>query len=406
MGERWLVGFPPDREGLVPWTRPGEGVREARREPLARVAGAVGRRVVLVVPGEEVLLTRVVPPRASQRELEKALPYLLEESLSVPVETLHFASGPRQADGGLPVAVVAERLMSEWLEQARAVGITPEAVIPAPLLLPLEPGAWSLALMPERVWLRSGPHRGWAIDAGNLAFTLRLALEESVGDPPRRLIVWRGAGVGGEALFADLDLPIEWRTLEGDPLTLLAVGDRAGEGLDLARGRFAPTGRLAGVVRALRPTLALALVWLALRAGETGWEIQRLEARAAGLDQAIERVFRESFPEVKRIVNPRVQMNQGLEALRGQGGGPGAEGEKGFLALLGRAGGALRESPQPLVNGIRYAEGKLEVSMRLPDLQRLDALKKRLESQTLTVAILSANREGDGVAARLRVESP
>ncbi|MBF0163529.1 MAG: hypothetical protein HQM01_03305, partial [Magnetococcales bacterium] len=352
------------------------------------------------------LLTRVVPPRASQRELEKALPYLLEESLSVPVETLHFATGPRQADGGLPVAVVAERLVDEWLEQARAVGITPEAVIPAPLLLPLEPGAWSLALMPERVWLRSGVNRGWAIEAESFGFALRLALEEAVGDPPRRLIVWRGAGVGGEEALSGLDLPIEWRTLEGDPLALLAAGDRPGEGLDLAQGRFAPTGRLSGVLRALRPTLALACLWLALRAGETGWEIRQLEARAIELDQAIERVFRESFPEVKRIVNPRVQMNQQLEALRGQAGGAGAEGDKGFLALLGRAGGSLREPPQPLVSGIRYAEGKLEITMRLPDLQRLDALKKRLESHALTVAIQSANREGDGVVARLRLESP
>ncbi|MBF0417176.1 MAG: type II secretion system protein GspL [Magnetococcales bacterium] len=406
MGERWLIGFPPDREGLVGWTRPGEGARTVRREPLARVAGAVGRRVVLVVPGEEVLLTRVMPPRASSRELEKALPYLLEESLSVSVETLHFAAGPRQADGCMPVAVVAERLMAEWMGQARAVGITPEAVIPEPLLLPLEPGAWSLLLLSERVLLRAGAYRGWAIDAGNLTFALRLALEAAVGEPPRRLIVWRGEGVVGEAELSGLDLPIEWRTLEGDPLTLLALGDRPGNGLDLAQGGFAPSGQLAGVVRALRPTLALALVWLALRIGESGWEVMRLDERAVALDQAIERVFRESFPEVKRIVNPRVQMNQQLEALRGQGGGTNAEGEKGFLSLFGRAGAALRDTPQLLVNGVRYAEGKLEMALRLPDLQRLDQVKKRMESQSLVVAILSANREGDGISARLRVESP
>ncbi|MEO5347330.1 MAG: type II secretion system protein GspL [Magnetococcus sp. YQC-9] len=404
MGERWLIGFPPDREGLVSWTRPGDGACAVQRDLLARVAEKVGRRVVLVVPGEEVLLTRVVPPRIGQRDLERAVPYLLEESLSAPVESLHFATGLRQADGGLPVAVVAERLVAEWLEQARAAGILPEAVIPAPLLVPTEPGAWSLVLMPQRAWLRSGAHRAFAFDRENLVFMLRLALEEAVGEPPRRLIVWRGDGVAeDEGVLGGVDLPVEWRRLEGDPLGLLASGDRSGGGIDLAQGAFAPTGRLSGLIRALRPTLGLALLWLMLHAGETGWEIYRLSERVEGLDRSIERVFRESFPEVKRIVNPRVQMNQQLEALRGTGAG--GQENKGFLSLLGKAGGALKEVPQAVLNGVRFAEGKMELALRLPDLQRLDVLKKRLEAQALTVAIQSANRESDGIAARLKVES-
>ncbi|MBF0270748.1 MAG: type II secretion system protein GspL [Magnetococcales bacterium] len=405
MGERWLMRLPPDSEGRVIWTAPGDGARVARRDPLSQVATMAGRRVVLVVPGEEVLLTRVVPPKAGQRDLLKAVPYLLEESLSAPVEQLHFALGQRESDGGLPVAVVALRQLEEWLEPVRGAGLEPEAVLPAPLLLPLEPGAWSVLLTPEIAWVRTGACAGFGVDAANLAVALGLALSDGVVPPPERLEVWLDPErQEPPASLAALGVVVMWHRFAGDPLTVLAAHDRPGGGLDLAQGRFARAGRMGGMVRALRPTLVLLLIWLLMRGGEAGLQAFRLEQRADELDRAIQGVFRESFPEVKRIVNPKVQMTQQLESLKG--GGRGTEGNKGFLSVFGRSGKALREIPESVLNGVRFGEGKLELMVRLPDLQRLDVLKQRMEGSGLAVGIQSASREGEGIAARLKVESP
>ncbi|MBF0192819.1 MAG: type II secretion system protein GspL [Magnetococcales bacterium] len=405
MGERWLMRLPPDSEGRVIWTAPGDGARTARRDPVAQVAALAGRRLVLVVPGEEVLLTRVTPPKAGQRDLLKAVPYLLEESLSAPVEQLHFALGRRGADGELPVAVVAVRQLEEWLEPVRAAGVEPEAVVPAPLLLPLEPGVWSVLLTPECAWVRTGECAGFGVDPANLAMALGLALSDAAARPPERLGVWFDPALQAQPEpLASLGVGVEWHPFSGDPLTVLAAYDRPGGGLDLAQGPFAPASRMGGVVRALRPTLALLLIWLLMRGGEAGLEAFRLEQRAVELDRAIQGVFRESFPEVKRIVNPRVQMTQQLESLKG--GGRGSDTGKGFLSVFGRSGQALREIPESVVNGVRYGEGKLELMVRLPDLQRLDVLKQRMEGSGLAVGIQSASREGEGIAARLKVESP
>ncbi|MBF0214744.1 MAG: hypothetical protein HQM00_14475, partial [Magnetococcales bacterium] len=182
------------------------------------------------------------------------------------------------------------RLMEEWLEWARGVGLTPEAVLPAPLLLPWEPGSWSVVITPERgCWVRSGEHAGWGVDEENLLFALKRALSDPEWQPPERLVVWRGAEAEKpDAAIEGLGIPVEWRHHHGDPLTLLAAHDRPGRGIDLAQGRFARSGQMDGVWRTLRPTAVLLLIWLLMRGGETGIEAWRLAERAEGLDRAIE----------------------------------------------------------------------------------------------------------------------
>jgi hypothetical protein len=104
------------------------------------------------------------------------------------------------------------------------------------------------------------------------------------------------------------------------------------------------------------------------------------------------------------VVNPRVQMTQQLEALRGPSGGE--AGGRGFLSLFARVGSALREAPESRLQGVRYGEGKLELMLLLPDLQHLDAVKQRIERSGGVVSVLSVNREGEVTAARLKVEAP
>ncbi|NGZ06405.1 MAG: type II secretion system protein GspL [Magnetococcales bacterium] len=405
MGERWLIQWPPDAAGHVTWAAPGDGARVARRDSLATVAGLAGRRVVLVVPGEEVLLIRTTPPKGSRNDQLQALPYLLEESLSAPVESLHFAVAPEPGTREMAVAVVAVRLMEEWLEMARTAGVQPEAVIPAPVLVPLERAAWSIALGADQVWVRCRVHAGWATDREHLLFTLRLALEDPAwGERPERLIVWLPPdGDAGLTGLGELGIAVEWRHHAGELLTLLAAHDRPGEAINLAQGRFAPASRVAGWLGAMRPTLLLCGCWLLLRGAEAGLELWRMEQQIVELDQRIEQVFRQAVPEVKRIVNPKVQMSQHLDVMRGAGRSDGA---RGGLALLGRAGTALQATPEGVLNGLSYGENKLELRVRLPDLQRLDGLKQRLEGSGLRVAIQSASRESDGVAVRLKVEWP
>src|SRR5690606_31387764 len=86
----------------------GRVVRQAQAGPLVDAAAfAVGRRVVVLVPGAEVVLTETTLPKASPARLRKMLPFSLEDTLAEDVEQLAFSVGPRQESGAVAVAIVA-----------------------------------------------------------------------------------------------------------------------------------------------------------------------------------------------------------------------------------------------------------------------------------------------------------
>src|SRR5512139_927942 len=56
---------------------------------------APGRKVVVLVPGTDVLLSEPELPPKNAAKLAQIVPFALEEQLASDVETLHFAIGKR-----------------------------------------------------------------------------------------------------------------------------------------------------------------------------------------------------------------------------------------------------------------------------------------------------------------------
>jgi len=135
-----------DPAAAVAGVPPSVFVREL---PLEQIVGlAAGRKLVVFVPGAEVRLTQVQVPARQPAKVLQAAPFVLEDQLAEDIETLHFALGPRQADGVFPVAVVSHAHMEEWLAPFRAQGVMPDQLVPETLALPWDQsGPWSV--LPE-----------------------------------------------------------------------------------------------------------------------------------------------------------------------------------------------------------------------------------------------------------------
>jgi len=52
---------------------------------------ARGRRVLLIIPNEDVVLTSVKIPSKNKKQLLQAIPFALEENLAEDIEDLHFS---------------------------------------------------------------------------------------------------------------------------------------------------------------------------------------------------------------------------------------------------------------------------------------------------------------------------
>ena len=109
-------------------------------------------------------------------------------------------------------------------------------------------------------------------------------------------------------------------------------------------------------------------------------------------------VYRDTFPDAQRIVEPRTQMEQQLRALRA-----GQEGDA-FLTLLQQSGAGLAQVPELRIDQLSYGDGRIDLQLTLPRLDALDRLKAALADNGLAVDVVTANAASDSVQARLRIE--
>ena len=363
-------------------------------------AAAAGYRVVVVVPGEQVLLCRVAIPGQQRRLLAQAVPYALEDQLAADVETLHFAFGQVGKENGgdeVAVAVIDRALMDEWLARLRVAGLNPYALVSETLLLPWQAGQWQLVCSGSRCLLRTGEQSGFAVDAANAAVLVEQALAEAAESRPQRLVI-HGAGEMPLS-FADAELEIEEQPLPDPILQWLASHYDERLAINLLQGGYSRRERLGQYWRPWRVAASLVAVLLLVQVGVTVADYRRLSREHAALLGQIETIYRQAFPDAHKVVNPKVQMERALKALRGGGAG------SGLNELLAQAGKEFRESPGLTLQRLSYKEGQLEVAFTIADLQRLDELKQRLtQGGKLHVEIQSASAQGSVVEARLRIK--
>lgn len=96
-------------------------------------------RAVLAVPGSDVALHWLdLDGDPTPAQAAAAARLRLADEIAGPVEAMHVAAGRRE-HGLTAIATVPVERMQAWLDEARAMKVDPEVIIPAPLLL-LAPG--------------------------------------------------------------------------------------------------------------------------------------------------------------------------------------------------------------------------------------------------------------------------
>lgn len=375
--------------------------RAAAGDPAAAVAAAGERKIVLVVPGEDVLLaeTRLPPVRQAARRRQAAR-YALEDRLATPVDELHFALGLRRGDGVTPIAAVARERMTAWLEGLRTHGAEVAAVVPDCLCLPAaENGAWRVWLADDRALVRGGEWAGFACEYD----LLPELLAAGTGDPPR-LAALAVDGDGERALLGRLrehgrEVETDFVDDAGEIRARLLAGAARPPALDLRQGEYAPASKLGNWWRPLRATAALFAGWLVLALAAQALTYWQLRREAEDLHARSEAAFREAFPAVGRIRDLRVQAEEELRTLRG-------DGSAGTLFTLLQATAEAAGGDGGLrVESLQYREGALYLSLSGDDVQALERLQAGFGRQSAArLTVESADAGSDGVQIRARVE--
>lgn len=384
------------QHGQVSW-RVDEAGGAGGEGDLEQAAAQIhSRQVVVIVPVTDCPLFQVTLPTRNRARMAQAIPYALEDRLSEDVDDLHFAIGKPDSDGSVSVAVVSHARMEQWLLQLQQTGIRPRRLVPDVLCLPLHPGAWTGLLEPGSLLLRQGSQQGIALDSPNLTQLLPLALDDVGEHLPDRLQL---LNCDDSTELPPLELALETEECGGTPLHHLIAGYDQGHNIDLLQGRYSPSEQAAKLWRTWRIVVFLGLLWLTVSVVTTAMENQRLAAEELGLRQAVTEVYRQTFPEQTSIVDPRLQMDRNLAALRQGGSGSGGQ----FLSLLAKAATPLSADRSIKLVTVRFKQARLDLELELPDLQKLDKLKAKMESLGLEVKIRNARSREGKVEGRLEI---
>lgn len=407
MAEQVLLRFSLERPDRCEWLvldNKGAPAAEVGRGALVDVVPLSRKRqLILALPGDELLLTRARLPVRSAAGLARALPYALEEQLADDVEDLHFARGPQDAEGNLPVAVISAQRLEAYMDALSAAGLAPQQILPAPLLLPWDEQAWTLLLDGRRALLRYGPCQGLELEPDTLMSVLTQLLARHSGEGKPRLQIWCcGASAIDPNGLHELGWETELMPALESALPLMAATLGKESGLDLLQGAYRQQGVGLGSVRSWLPAAAMLLLALLVQVGAMGYDHGLLQAEEQALEVEVEALFRETFPEVKRLVDARAQAAQQLSELRrlhGSGADP-------FLELLHKGGRALQQEKTLQLTGVSFKGGVLQFSLKGKDLSHFEGLKQRLEQdpqQPLEVKILSASSRPEGVDGRIEI---
>ncbi len=394
----WLVRLPTDDAAPLRWRRSGAdpAMPDWQVEPPDGAALASGP-VWALAPSSRLLLQTLRLPVRGRSALTQAVPYALEESLPGDVEDYHFVIGPRQGDGEIPVLAAARADVARWRTRLIQAGVGAAPLVPACLALAWEPGSWTVALEPEgEVDVRTGPWSGWGCERPVFAALLRRMLADATPRPQRLRIVAEAAELQALApLLADEMLESLSPSQAWDGQTLDAAVSLALD--DASTGRGSAT--LGDLVQRWRLPLALLALWGLLAGGFIGYRVHTLEREQTLLAGQMETLYREHFPEARRVVDPPAQMAQQLGRLRQ------ASGADPLLRLLGAVSGPLTGLPGYALDDLRYQDGVLEMAVRTADLAALEALSAPLAEARVRMSRLSASAENGATRARIRVEA-
>ena len=355
---------------------------------------ATGRRVVVFVPGTDVRLSKVAPPVRQAAKALLATPYLLEEQLAEDVEELHFALGARHADGSFPVAVVAQKLIEQWLQQLDDAGIEPHALVPDLLALPPQAdGSWSALADKDQVSVRTGDCSAFVSNADELEMMLQLADAGSESPHALHLFVMKDDARD----FTKLQRQVELLPGYSHPIEPLARHYRVEGSINLLQGGHA---RRESWKRYWQPwQLAAGLAAACFLGGVllNGIEAFKLHRAADAQEAANKERFAQIFPTER----PSAYLSAQIDSLIRHAQGGGAESLFAMMQIFAQAQTA---TPGLTVKAMQFHDGALFVDLTGSDLQVLEHLRTWFSSHPgAHLEVPTADSTSGGVQVRLKL---
>lgn len=405
----FFIRIPEDLAGDFTWLLYKAGHKAGSAHQVQQGAfeeaanAAKGHQVILLVPGEQVVLRSVDIPAKRSSKLLKAVPYALEEDLATDIDDLHFAIG-QQENNITPVASVEQRLIEGWTGLCKAHDIQLRAIIPDTLSLPLEANSWSVLIEPNQAIVRTGIYSGFNCHPAMLDALLAAKVSEDSVSTVDKINLWL---CNNEA-----ELKIQLEGLEVIPhtcsegaLSTLAQGWKNKQYIDLQQGEFGQTHDIGNKLRPWKWAAILFGLWAMTGFAKMAFEKHHLTVEKAELAGEIETTYRQVFPAAKKIPGQDIMRKRVKSMLRDNGHD--STTAMNLLALLDSSGQTIKNNKDTKLTSVNFKDNLLELNVSANSLSQLDELKTEIAKATgLKTELKSASSSNNKTSAQIRVLKP
>ena len=400
----YLVIRLPAEPGNVSWVAldsAGQRLSPVGLGSLDEAVTAAGRRrLMLLVSGFGVVCTRAKLPVKSPARLRQMLPYSLEDTIADDVDRLHFAAGPRDASGEMPVAVVARRLMNRWLGDGGSAELAPDSVYAESEGVPATPGCLTLIVEDNCTYGRAPGQAPFALQG----LTLTEVLEVVHGNVERQSEPLHVVLYADEAGYARCEEELTWLREQNLSVDVQLLRDgilpRLGAtlidqpGCNLLQGAYGPktNWRIAFKPWRVAACLLVGLVLLAVL-GEAARYLS-LSREDRTLTAALEAACQQNLQSAV-ISSCEAEVRRLLASTTDSA-------DVGFLVVLDAVTQSWDETAR--IEALSYRNGVMDLRMTSTSVSALDDLTRRVNNQgAFQASILSANPTEVGVLGRLQV---
>jgi len=348
-----------------------------------------GRRVVLLLPNNEIALTSIKVPSKNKKQLHQAIPYALEDTLADDIEALHFAIHQETDSNETHVAIISRERLDLYLDFLRKKGISTHFILPQVLAQPIQKQGWSILQHQDNkpATVRIDDLTGFSCDKNLLEIFLTEQLEKSTPE-----------SINTNIDISELPEALQSLSLiQSDSALVQYQNIEDALSLNLLTGFVSHKQESNFNWKAWRPAIVLASLVAAASLGILGWQNTLLKQENNQLTQAIKNTFKSAFPE-SRIVDAPLQMRDKLTQLKKNQ----VETVDSPLALISNISPLLKEYKDLTLKEIRYQEDELVLMIQSPNLTRLEAFKKDASKKSkLKVSIKSSTTTSDKVESLL-----
>jgi general secretion pathway protein L len=351
--------------------------------------------VSVIVSADRVLASTAVLPKIKRSKLETALPFALEDTLIDDAMEAHVTTGVKLPDGRTVLYTLNKSWLTRFLEASTAAKVRVRRIVPEFCLLPTRASEWSMAWDGTQGFLATTHSMGGALDSGDdtrAPVGLQLRLQT---DAPAALRLF-ALGSEIQAPNWGIKVPVIFEKQSFD-WRKTAIPSEAP---NLLWGKFAPPPRISEYLPWLRPALMAALLLFTVEVVITNIEWALLANEKRQLVHGMTEMFQETFGADATIVDAPLQMRRNVARLRH---GAGVSDDADFTPLLEKFSSATAGIPGTTLRTLRYADGKLDIDMTLPDTAALGSLQSRIGETGLTAQVVDQHEAGSALNLQLRV---